>query len=73
MPLVHCSDPYEVKRSVGVRFTMKDGSDLSKRVTCLITHAALQDRAMFDGHGKHWMRAWNEHHSGILAQTPQAF
>jgi hypothetical protein len=42
MPLVHCSDPYEVKRSVGVRFIMTDASDLSKRVTCLVTYAALQ-------------------------------
>jgi hypothetical protein len=67
MPLVCCSDPYEVKRSVGVRFIMQDASDLSKRVTCLVTHAALQDRATFDGHGTHWMRAWNEHQSTIEA------
>jgi hypothetical protein len=67
MPLVHCSDPYEVKRLVGVRFIMKDASNLSKRVTCLVTHAALQDRATFDGHGSHWMRAWNEHHRTIEA------
>jgi Protein of unknown function (DUF1488) len=67
MPLVHCSDPYEVKRSVGVRFIMQDASDLSKRVMCLVTHAALRDRATLDGHGKHWMRAWNDHHSTIEA------
>jgi hypothetical protein len=66
IPLVHCPDPYEVKRN-GVRFIMKDASDLSKRVTCLVTHAALQDRATFDGHGKHWMRAWCEHHGTIEA------
>jgi hypothetical protein len=67
MPLIHCSDPYEVKRLVGVRFVMKDASDSSKRVTCLVTHAALQDRATFDGHGKHWMRAWCEHQCTVEA------
>jgi hypothetical protein len=67
MPLVRCSDPYEVKRLVGVRFVMKDASDSSKRVTCLVTYAALQDRATFDGHGTHWMRARNEHQGTIEA------
>jgi hypothetical protein len=42
MPLVRCSDPYEVKCLVGVRFIMKDVSDSSKRVTCFVTYAALQ-------------------------------
>jgi hypothetical protein len=67
MPLVRCPDPYEVKRLVGVRFIMKDVSDSSKRVTCLVTYAASQDRARFDGHGAHWMRAWNGHHGTIEA------
>jgi hypothetical protein len=67
MPLAHCSDVIEVKRLVGVRFLMKDGSDPAKKVTCLVTYAALQDRATFDGHGKHWMRAWYEHHDAIEA------
>jgi Protein of unknown function (DUF1488) len=66
MPLVRCSDPYEVKRLVGVRFVMKD-VDSSKRVTCHVTYAALQDRATFDGHGEHWVRAWRQHEDTIEA------
>jgi hypothetical protein len=28
---------------------------------------ALQDRAVFDGHGEHWMRTWHEHRDTIEA------
>jgi hypothetical protein len=67
MPLAHFSDTHEVENLVGVRFVMKDASDTTKRVTCLVTYAALQDRAVFDGHGEHWMRAWHEHQGTIEA------
>jgi Protein of unknown function (DUF1488) len=46
---------------------MQDASVSTKRVTCLVTYEALQDHAAFDGHGKHWMRAWHEHRSTIEA------
>jgi Protein of unknown function (DUF1488) len=68
MPLVHFSDTHEVQKFTGVRFIMKDASsDALKQVTCLVTYAALQDRAEFDGHGEHWMLAWHEHQSTIEA------
>jgi hypothetical protein len=67
MPLVHYSDVHEVERFVGVRFIMKDATDSAKRVTCLVTYAALQDRAALDGHAKHWMSPWREHQSTIEA------
>jgi hypothetical protein len=67
MPLEHFSNTHEVERLVGVRFIMKDASDTTKRVTCLVTYAALHDRATFDGHGAHWMRAWYGHLSTIEA------
>jgi hypothetical protein len=67
MPLVQYSEVHEVERLVGVRFIMRDASDMTKRVTCLVTYAALRDRAAFDGHGEHWMRAWHEHQSTIEA------
>jgi hypothetical protein len=67
MPLVHFSDTHEARKFVGVRFIMNDASDPIKRVTCLVTYAALQDRAAFDGHGEHWMLAWREHQSTIEA------
>jgi hypothetical protein len=66
MPLVRCSEPYEVKRLVGVRFIMRDVNS-SKRVTCLVTCTALQDRAMSDGHAERWVRAWQQHQDTIEA------
>jgi len=67
MPLVHFSDLHEVEDLVGVRFLMRDASDTAKKVTCLVTYAALQDRACFDGHDDDWMRAWREHRGTIEA------
>jgi hypothetical protein len=46
---------------------MNDESDPIKRVTCLVTYAALQNRAAFDGRGDHWMLAWHDHRSTIEA------
>ena len=67
MPLVHVSDLHEVENLVGVRFLMQDASDAAKRVTCLVSYAALQDRASFDGHDENWMQAWREHRDTIEA------
>jgi hypothetical protein len=62
------SDVHEARKSVGVRFIMKDAlSDTLKQVTCLVTYAALQGRAALDGHGEHWMLAWHEHQNTIEA------
>jgi hypothetical protein len=36
-------------------------------VICLVTYAALHDRATFDGNGDDWMRAWLEHRGAIEA------
>jgi hypothetical protein len=50
-----------------VRFPMLDDSDRTKRVICLVTYAALYDRATCDGNGDDWMRAWLEHRGAIEA------
>ena len=65
MPLVRASEDYDPENLVGVRFPMLDGSDRTKRVICLVTYAALHDRATLDGNGQDWMRAWLEHRSEI--------
>ena len=67
MPLVRASEDYDPENLVGVRFPMVDVSDRTKRVICLVTYAALQDRATFDGNGDDWMRAWLEHREAIEA------
>jgi hypothetical protein len=67
MPLIHFSEIHEVENLVGVRFLMQDVSDSAKKVTCLMTYAALQDRAAFDGHETDWMRAWQENRRMIEA------
>ena len=67
MPLVHFSDLHEVENLVGVRFLMQDATVSARKVTCLVTYAALQDRATFDGHEDDWMRAWQEHRGTIEA------
>lgn len=46
---------------------MVDAADPTNRVICLVTYAALQDRATFDGNGDDWMRAWLEHREAIEA------
>jgi hypothetical protein len=50
-----------------VRFPLVDEPDRTKRVICLVTYAALPDRATFDGSGDDWMRAWLEHRGAIEA------
>jgi Protein of unknown function (DUF1488) len=65
MPLMHFSDVHEAENSVGVRFLMRDASDSTKKVTCLVTYAALQDRAAFDGLDDDWIRAWRGNRAAI--------
>jgi Protein of unknown function (DUF1488) len=67
MPLLHFSDVHEVENSVGVRFLMQDAREPAKKVTCVVTIAALEDRASFDGHDDDWMWAWREHRGTIEA------
>jgi hypothetical protein len=67
MPLVRASEDYNPENLVGVRFPMLDDSDRTKRVICLVTYAALHDRATFDGNGDDWMRAWLQHREAIEA------
>jgi Protein of unknown function (DUF1488) len=67
MPLLHFSDAYEVEDLVGVRFLMQSASDAAGKVKCLVTYAALQDRAAFDGHDDDWVRAWRENRGAIEA------
>jgi hypothetical protein len=67
MPLMHASEDCDPENLVGVRFPMLDDSDRTKRVICLVTYAALQDRATLDGNGEDWIRAWLEHRSEIEA------
>jgi hypothetical protein len=61
MPLERESDICDPENLVGVRFVMCDASDKKKRVICLVTYAALKDRAAADGNGDDWLRAWHEH------------
>jgi hypothetical protein len=65
MPLVHFSDLHQVENQVGVRFLMRDAFDSTKKVTCLVTYAALQDRASFDGLDDDWIGAWQENRATI--------
>jgi Protein of unknown function (DUF1488) len=67
MPLIRASEDCDPENLVGVRFPMVDASDRTKRVICLVTYAALHDRATFDGNGDDWMRAWLEHRGAIEA------
>jgi Protein of unknown function (DUF1488) len=67
MPLVRASEDCDPENLVGVRFPMVDDTDRTKRVICLVTYAALRDRATFDGNGDDWMRAWLEHRGVIEA------
>jgi Protein of unknown function (DUF1488) len=71
MPLIHFSGLHEAENRVGVRFLMQDASNPTKKVTCLVTYEALQDRASFDGLEDDWMRAWRENRATIegLAST----
>jgi hypothetical protein len=65
LPLIRASEDCDPENLVGVRFPMVDASDRTKRVICLVTYAALHDRATFDGNGDDWMRAWLEHRGAI--------
>jgi hypothetical protein len=65
MPLVRASKVSDVEKFVGVRFIMADAADKGRRVVCLVTYEALQNRAKFDGYGDDWMRAWREHRKKI--------
>jgi hypothetical protein len=61
MPLIRASEDYDPENLVGVRYPMVDASDRTQRVICLVTYAALHDRATFDG------SAWLEHRGAIEA------
>jgi hypothetical protein len=65
MPLVRASKVSDVEKFVGVRFIIADAADKGRRVVCLVTYEALQNRAKFDGYGDDWMRAWREHRKKI--------
>jgi hypothetical protein len=67
MPLTRFPDVHEVENLVGVRFLMQDVFDPAKKVTCLVTIAAMEDRASFEGHDDDRMRAWREHRGTIEA------
>jgi len=67
MPLIRASEDCDPENLVGVRFPMLDDSDRTKRVICLVTYAALHDRATLDGNSDDWMRAWLEHRGVIEA------
>jgi hypothetical protein len=69
MPLASASEDCDLENLVGVRFPLVDEADRTKRVICLVTYAALHDRATFDGNGDDWMRAWLEHRGAIEALT----
>jgi hypothetical protein len=51
---MRASDDCDPENLVGVRFPMLDDSDRTKRVICLVTYAALQDRATFDAIQREW-------------------
>jgi uncharacterized protein DUF1488 len=65
MPLVRASNVFNAEKFVGVRFIMADAAEKAKRVICLVTYEALQNRAAFDGYGDDWMGAWREHRKMI--------
>jgi hypothetical protein len=65
MPLVRASKVSDAEKFVGVRFIMADATDQAKRVVCLVTYEALQNRATIEGYGDDWVRAWREHRKMI--------
>jgi len=66
MPLKRLNEFAEIDNLIGVDFVMVDEAQ-GTQWKCRATYETLCDRAAFDGEGRNWVRAWENHMGTIEA------